>query len=86
MGFAQVGQVWLATFSLDPAICRDFVQYMRALSTLFSDEQAEDPECFVRRSGLEYLIGLGHSVFQVLGNATWREPLDYPAQISVDSR
>lgn len=86
MGFAQVGQVWLATFSLDPAICRDFVQYMRALSTLFSDEQAEDDDCSVRRFGLEYLIGLGHSAFYLLGNAVRRQPFDRPAQISVGSR
>ena len=41
---AQFGQYWLATFSLDPAVCRDIVLYLRAFGDMLVDEPTSNAE------------------------------------------
>jgi hypothetical protein len=58
MAFAQLSQIWLATFSLDPALCRDFLRYLRALGDQFTDSPAHDPDLSEPRAAWEYLATL----------------------------
>jgi hypothetical protein len=41
---AQFSQYWIATFSLDPAVCRDIVLYLRALGDMLVDEPTSHAE------------------------------------------
>jgi hypothetical protein len=42
MSFAELSQLWLATFSLDPALCRDLVRCLRSLGNALIEDADED--------------------------------------------
>lgn len=56
MTAAQIAQYWLATFSLDPAICRDIMLYVRALGDLLADEPSRDDELAVPIEALRQFV------------------------------
>lgn len=62
MTIAEFTQLWFATFSLDPSICREALHYLRALGDVLSDQPSGDDEVAIPVAAFVYLLILGEEL------------------------